>query len=160
MSIYFGVLSLLVLVSLSVNKHNRNFSLAATSLLGGLASIVCFTMGVLWYFEHYIFMELNAYIGIKELDCKIQYWRSKTGLEVDFILGDGKIAIEVKISENPSNRDFKGLNAFCDDYAPKKAIVVCLAPRKRLINNKILVLPWQIFLDDLWGGKILSDITV
>ena len=24
-------------------------------------------------FEHYIFMELNAYIGLKELDCKIQY---------------------------------------------------------------------------------------
>lgn len=109
-------------------------------------------------FEHYIFMELNAYIGLKEIDCKIQYWRSKTGLEVDFVLGDGKIAIEVKISENPSNRDFKGLNAFCDDYAPKKAIVVCLAPRKRLINNNILVLPWQIFLDDLWSGKILSDI--
>ena len=101
-------------------------------------------------FEHYIFMELNAYIGIKELNCKIQYWRSKTGLEVDFVLGDGKIAIEVKISENPSNRDFKGLKAFFDYYAPKKAIVVCLAPHKSLINNKILVLPWQTFLDDLW----------
>lgn len=108
-------------------------------------------------FEHFIFMELNAYIGLKELDCKIQYWRSKTGLEVDFVLGDGKIAIEVKISENPSNRDFKGLKAFCDDYAPKKAILVCLAPRKGRINDKILVLPWQIFLDDLWDGKILID---
>lgn len=50
--------------------------------------------------EHYIFLELKAYIGLNDLDHKIYYWRTKTGIEVDFIIEDrGKslIPIEVKI---------------------------------------------------------------
>ncbi len=105
-------------------------------------------------FEHYIFMELTAYIGIRELNCKINYWRSKTGLEVDFILNEGETAIEVKISESPTAKDYRGLIAFSEDYSPKKAIVVCLAPRKRLTDKNILITPWQEFLKELWSDQL------
>lgn len=110
-------------------------------------------------FEHYIFMELIAYRGINNLDYEISFWRTKTGLEVDFILDEAKVAVEVKISKNPSKRDLKGLIAFQEEHSPKKAIVVCLVPRPRLLKlengSDILMLPWQVFLEELWKGKII-----
>lgn len=106
-------------------------------------------------FEHFILMELIAYSNLKEIDYTINYWRSKTGLEVDFVLNHGEIAIEVKISSDPRANDYKGLIAFCNDYQPKKAMVVCLVPRRRLVKESIYLIPWQEFLDELWNGDIL-----
>lgn len=42
----------------------------------------------------------------------IHFWRTTTQLEVDFVLGDAKIAVEVKITERVDKRDLKGLIAF------------------------------------------------
>jgi predicted AAA+ superfamily ATPase len=108
-------------------------------------------------FEHFIFMELIAFFGLNEMDVPIHYWRSKSGLEVDFIFNHGEVAIEVKISNAPDISDLKGLRAYCEDYQPKHAIVVCLAPRKRIVatigKTAIEVLPWEEFLDNLWDKK-------
>ncbi len=108
-------------------------------------------------FEHFIFMEINAYLGLNELDYPINYWRSKTGLEVDFVINRGEVAIEVKISESVQLSDLEGLNAFCADYNPKHAIVVCVAKRKRRLQTKeghaIDILPWQEFLENLWNKQ-------
>lgn len=110
--------------------------------------------------EHYILMELTAYLGLNEIDLPLNYWRSKSGLEVDFVLGRGRTAIEVKISANVSASDVKGLIAFSEDYQPEHAIIVCQAPRKRLLTTigktKIEVLPWQEFLENLWKGTYLK----
>lgn len=107
-------------------------------------------------FEHYILTELMAYLGLNEIDSPVNYWRSKSGLEVDFVLGHGKIAIETKISSNIDTTDIKGLIAFCEDYQPDLALVVCLAPRKRIITTigktKIEILPWKDFLEALWSN--------
>ncbi|HSX20311.1 MAG TPA: AAA family ATPase [Gammaproteobacteria bacterium] len=111
-------------------------------------------------FEHFILMELQAYIGINDLDQTINYWRSKTGLEVDFVLDRGNVAIEVKLTEDPKPKDLKGLFAFYDDYKPKFSIVVCLAKQPRLIQRpngmEYYVLPWEHFLNELWGGKYFT----
>jgi predicted AAA+ superfamily ATPase len=108
-------------------------------------------------FQHFILMEIIACLGLNEIDDPVQYWRSKSGLEVDFVLGNGEVAIEVKISESPTITDLKGLSAFCDDYQPRHAIVVSQAPRRRLIKTasgqNIQVLPWQEFLQALWERK-------
>lgn len=110
-------------------------------------------------FEHFILTELIAYLGLKEIETTINYWRSKTGLEVDFILDQGKIAIETKISSSIDLSDIKGMVAFCEDYQPKHAIVVCQAPRKRIIatigKTTIVVLPWKQFLNHLWDGQYI-----
>lgn len=109
--------------------------------------------------EHFILMELKAFNGLNELDFPITYWRSKTGLEVDFILGQADVAIEIKISKDPSGKDLNGLVAFCQDYQPKHAIVVCQATRPRTIKineqTNIVVLPWQMFLEQLWQRKFI-----
>lgn len=111
-------------------------------------------------FEHYILMELLAYVGLNELDLPLCYWRSKSGMEVDFVIDTGKdvIAIEVKISSDPSPNDYKGLRAFCDDYRPKRALVVCQAPRKRVVSfdqYKIEIVPWEEFIAELWALSLL-----
>src|SRR3990167_7591251 len=85
--------------------------------------------------EHYLLTELIAFHGLNEIDRPIQYWRSKSGLEVDFVLGEGRIAIEAKISSNIQTSDVKGLVAFSEDYQPERAIVVCLVSRKRLLTT-------------------------
>ena len=105
--------------------------------------------------EHFIFMEITAYLGLNELDFSLHYWRSKSGLEVDFVIPQGPVAIEVKINEAPLLQDLNGLIAFCEDYQPRYALVVCQAPKKRQLTTKtgatIEVLPWQEFLENLWN---------
>ncbi len=109
-------------------------------------------------FEHFIFMELTAYNGLNKKRCNFSYWRTKTGLEVDFILNDAEIAIEAKINQTIHKEDIKGLIAFCEEHQPKQALVVSQDPRPRLlmINEKITitVLPWKNFLQRLWSGEI------
>ena len=110
-------------------------------------------------FEHYIFMELVAYNGLKKRRLDFSYWRTKTGLEVDFIINQAEIAIEVKINHTVHLQDIKGLLAFCEEHQPKKAIVVSLdaAPRILKINEQtsIHILPWNIFLQQLWNDEII-----
>ena len=105
--------------------------------------------------EHFIFMELTAYNSHAELDMPISFWRTKSGLEVDFILGGGEVAIEVKGADRIDNRDLKPLRAFMDDFSPRKAMVVCNESRER-ISDGIHVMPWRIFLRRLWDGEIVS----
>lgn len=111
-------------------------------------------------FEHYILMELIAYRGLKECNFDITFWRTKTGLEVDFILGKGKVAIEIKIASNVHLSELKGLIAFQEEHKPDKAFVVCLTPRARKIitidNQEIILLPWHRFLEMLWQGEVIK----
>jgi hypothetical protein len=43
--------------------------------------------------EHFVLMELVAHASYTELEYPIRFWRTKSGREVDFVLGDGEIAI-------------------------------------------------------------------
>lgn len=111
-------------------------------------------------FEHYILMEIMAYLRINENDTPVCYWRSKTGLEVDFVLDDGvkRVVIEVKISSDPKSASYRGLRTFCDDYHPTSALIVCLAPKKRRVavgEQSIMILPWEQFIEELWVGEYL-----
>lgn len=113
-------------------------------------------------FEHYIFLELWAFKHIQQKRLSIYYWRTKTGLEVDFVLGDvGKamVAIEVKISSQVHKEDLSGLIAFCHEHPDATAIVVSQddRPRKMMMDEKkyITILPWHEFLSQLWRGDII-----
>ncbi len=105
--------------------------------------------------EHYIFMELSAYNSYQELGFNINFWRTKSGLEVDFILGDGSVALEVKGSGNIQNRDMNSLKRFSEDYSPRLSIMVCNEREERR-RGDIKILPWKEFLKQLWDGTIIS----
>lgn len=104
-------------------------------------------------FEHFILMQILAHSSYSELEYEINFWRTKSGMEVDFILGKGEIAIEVKGSNRVDNRDLKSLSAFIEEYSPRKAFLVCNEKAKR-VHGQITVIPWRMFLDDLWEGEI------
>ena len=105
-------------------------------------------------FEHLLLMEIVAYRSYSRKNFVINFWRTKSGLEVDFVLGAGEIAIEIKGAGRIDKKDMKGLNAFTQEYSPKRSIIACNEKEKR-IYGKIEILPWGIFLGQLWAGKIL-----
>ncbi len=105
-------------------------------------------------FEQFILMEVVAYRSYAEHDFDINFWRTKSGLEVDFVLGRGEVALEIKGSNRVDKRDLKPLTAFMDEHAPKKAIVVCNEKEKR-VCGKIQIIPWKNFLNNLWEGNII-----
>ncbi|WP_341793988.1 ATP-binding protein [Rickettsia endosymbiont of Ceutorhynchus obstrictus] len=110
--------------------------------------------------EHYVFTELKAYINLNDLDHRINYWRTKTGLEVDFIISTIKgkpLPIEVKISSNLHKSELRGMKAFMEEHKLDKGYIICLeeTPRKiYLETQEINILPIKEFLKRLWKGDI------
>jgi uncharacterized protein len=105
-------------------------------------------------FEHYIYHELYAHRHYAQKDYSISYWRTTSGLEVDFILGDHEIAIEVKGTHQAQERHLSGLKSFAEEYTVGKLILVSNDPYPRKSGN-VDILPWGIFLDKLWNGDII-----
>ena len=106
-------------------------------------------------FEHFIYNEIYAHSNYSDLNYQICYWRTTSQLEVDFVLGDHEVAVEVKATSNANPRHFKGLINFAEEYSVKKLILVSNDPYPRRITN-ITVLPWKLFLEELWSGTLLS----
>ena len=105
--------------------------------------------------EHFILMEILAHRSYRELNYDVNFWRAKSGLEVDFVLGRGEVAIEVKGSSRIENTDLRPLKAFIEEYHPKKAFVVCNERRPR-VHGDIHAQPWRDFLAMLWNGAVIS----
>ena len=104
---------------------------------------------------HFILMELRAHRAYRELDYEVSFWRTKSGLEVDFILGQGAVAIAVKGASRIDGADMRPLKAFVQSYRPARAFIVCneRAPR---VHEGIHILPWRDFLHMLWSGAVIS----
>ena len=105
-------------------------------------------------FEHFIFTELHAYSSLKEVDFEISYWRTKSGLEVDFILGDAMVAVEVKGKSRVDATDLRSLHSFHRENSTQKSLLVCNEKMKRKVGD-IFIYPWQDFLAELWAGEII-----
>ncbi len=103
-------------------------------------------------FEHFILMELRAWNSYQRLDMPLAFWRTASGLEVDFILGDFLCAIEVKGASRVHDGDLGSLRALCGDHRVKHALVVCLEKEPRTLSDGIQILPWRMFLERLWAG--------
>lgn len=101
-------------------------------------------------FETYLMHELMSYSDYVSGE-PIRYWRSTTGFEVDFIIGD-HTAVEVKAKENISPQDIKSLQVLAEEKKLKRYLCVSLEPRFRRFGG-MTVLPFREFLDALWGGE-------
>ena len=107
-------------------------------------------------FEHYILMELAAYKAYREPDLDLRFWRTSTGQEVDFVLGDMEVAIEAKSSSRVHTGHLRALRSLRAEYPVGSALVVCREAETRRLADGIEVLPWRCFLDRLWGGDLLG----
>ena len=108
-------------------------------------------------FEHFVFMELSAHSAYAGGQYPIAYWRTASQIEVDFILGDGSVAIEVKSTTLARDHDLRGLRAFKEEHRPKRALLVSMDTHARRTSDGVEILPWRVFLEELWEGKILSE---
>ncbi len=103
-------------------------------------------------FEHFILQEIVAARGYREKDFPIRFWRTKTGLEVDFVLNRGEVAVEVK--GRVRRRDLRPMRAFQEEFAPRRAIIVTAERDRRRIEG-IDVMPYPDFLLELHAGEIV-----
>jgi predicted AAA+ superfamily ATPase len=105
-------------------------------------------------FEHFIMQEIIAYLGYSDNENTLSYWRTSGGAEVDVILGDARVAIEIKSTTEIQVRHLKGLKTFAEEHPQARLLAVSLDQNFRLTNG-VEVMPVGYFLSQLWLGKII-----
>ena len=103
-------------------------------------------------FEQFIAQELRAYISYNRKDFPINFWRTHDKNEVDFVINN-EIAIEVKASRKVKADHLKGLEQIKLEGTFKKRILVSNDPIEK-IENGVLCVHWNLFLEKLWSDKI------
>ena len=86
-------------------------------------------------FEHLVIQEIVAYLSYNHSDEKLSYWRTYSGIEVDAVIGDARIAIEIKSADEVQTRHLKGLKAFAEDYPASRRVIVSLDPFNRRMGD-------------------------
>jgi len=107
-------------------------------------------------FEHFILMELKAYQAYRKPDMPLAYWRTSTGQEVDFILGEKALAVEIKASSRIHEDSLRPLLSLLEDGPVKQCVIVCLEREPRRIHPRVKVMPWALFLERLWADEFFS----
>jgi predicted AAA+ superfamily ATPase len=102
-------------------------------------------------FETFIMHELSCFSDYVSGE-PLSFWRSTSGFEVDFIIGD-HTAVEVKAKENVSTQDIKSLRALREEKQLKNFVCVCLEKRSREVDG-IKILPYAEFLTALWERRL------
>jgi predicted AAA+ superfamily ATPase len=127
------------------------FDIGVANLLAGRQGIKA--KGPLFgpVFEHFIFMEIFARLSYAQDPRPLTFWQDKAGHEVDFMIAD-ETAIEVKGSSSISSHDLKGMRRLHEERKTRHSIVVSLDPTPRRLEG-IDILPWEVFLERLWGGS-------
>lgn len=108
--------------------------------------------------EGLVLQHLRAWCDYSRGKFEIFYWRTKAGLEVDFIVyGENCFwAFEVKNSSKVHSKDVRALRHFKEDYPEAQAIL--LYRGERLVEDGILCLPCEEFLKNLKPNVAFPDI--
>lgn len=97
--------------------------------------------------ETYLLHELKSYTDYVSGE-PLAFWKSTSGFEVDFILGD-HTAIELKAGEIVAANDLKSLRALAEERKLKRYLCVSLEARRRQVGD-VIILPVKEFLNNLW----------
>ena len=103
-------------------------------------------------FEHLVILELIAYMHYTHQDERISYWRTYAGTEVDVIIGDARIAIEIKSVEEVLPKHLKGLKSFGEEHPNCRRIIVSHDIIPRRIGD-IECIPVKDFFRRLWDHE-------
>ena len=100
--------------------------------------------------EGLVAQHFRAWNAYKNNPFELYYWRSRNGVEVDFVLYGkaGIFAAEVKNTNRIRPENLRSLTEFQKDYPQSKVIFLYRGNEKRMINN-ILCLPCDNFLGQL-----------
>ena len=104
-------------------------------------------------FEHLVMQEIIAYRGYNDKQETISYWRTYDKREVDVVIGDARVAIEIKSSEQVKTKHKTGLRAFKEEHPACRLILVSLDPVTRKTEDIEMVYVLDFFRM-LWNGDI------
>lgn len=105
-------------------------------------------------FEHFIMMEVRAYLSYRKKRKSMSYWRSTSQFEVDLLI-ESEVAIEIKSASNIQERHLKGLRMLKEENIFKSFLLICCEEETRTTKDGIQILPWREFLNRLWRGELI-----
>jgi predicted AAA+ superfamily ATPase len=108
--------------------------------------------------EGLVAQHLRAWIDYSEQGHSLHYWRTRSGVEVDFVVygEDGISALEVKNAARVRPEDIRGLRSFKEDY-PGSRLYLLYRGSERLLKGDVLCLPVEEFLLRLRPGVSIEE---
>ena len=108
--------------------------------------------------EGLVAQHLRAWSAYRRDDSKLFFWRTRSGVEVDFIVygSAGFWALEVKNTAQVRSQDVKSLRAFRSDY-PECQPLLIYRGHERLKIDGILCVPGGEFLKQVHPSRGLLD---
>lgn len=100
--------------------------------------------------EGLVAQHIRAWIDYSQSSCRLYYWRTKAGTEIDFIIygKEDFWAIEVKNTRRIRKDDLRPLKTFHEDYPECKTLFVYRGDEKLLIDNTLCI-PCEAFLKSI-----------
>ncbi len=105
-------------------------------------------------FEHLVMQEICAYLGYTGSEETLSYWHTYEDLEVDAVIGDARVAIEIKSTDHVDHDNKKGVMEFAKEHPDTKQILVS---RDRISRRSGDVDLYYVtdFFKALWAGEII-----
>jgi predicted AAA+ superfamily ATPase len=108
--------------------------------------------------EGLVAQHLRAWIAYSGDAFELAYWRTRSGVEVDFVVygPDGFWAVEVKNAATVRREDVRSLKALCEDY-PECEPILAYRGSDRLAVDGVRCLPAEEFLSEIRPGRGLGE---
>lgn len=108
--------------------------------------------------EGLVAQHLRAWNDYSESKHQIYFWRTRSGVEVDFIVygSKGLWAIEVKNTKRIDSKDCKPLEAFYEDYPEAKLLLLHRGEETYKVNH-VTCMPCEKFFQQLMPNQELFD---
>lgn len=93
---------------------------------------------------------LHCWIDFQREKNELSFWRTRAGVEVDFIVYGPKVfyAIEVKNGKTLAPHDLRGLKEFQKDY-PEATSLLLYRGKEKFLRDGILCMPVEEFLKEM-----------
>src|SRR5437867_6019437 len=106
--------------------------------------------------EGLVAQHLRAWVAYRRDDAGLFFWRTRSGVEVDFVVYGtaGFWAIEVKNTDRIRPEDLRGLDAFGADYSHADLVLLYRGTRRER-RGRTWILPVADFLRNLTPARVL-----
>ncbi len=101
--------------------------------------------------ETVFYQSCLALIDYLQLDYQLYYWRTVSGVEVDFVVygQQALFAFEIKHNKTISPNQLRGLRSFKEDYPMAQLYILYLGDKKLFLENDIIAIPFAEALKEL-----------
>ena len=104
-------------------------------------------------FENLVIQEIRAYLDYTDSEEELTYWHTYNKDEVDAVIGDARIAIEIKSTDHVESKHKKGLQKFVEEHPQARQIIVSRDFLTRRSGDIDLYYVTDFF-KALWAGEV------